>query len=128
MTRKFGIIELETYIKSKCNFEYIHEIRNYALLIAHACEVYDTNVLFIIEMSSLLIKVNKFDIYKILNFLGFNHKFINIIIQTVKNALIENILQDDTFKIKDLLIEFPAIKYVHAGLNSWKKDNPYMRL
>jgi hypothetical protein len=128
MSKTYGITPIEIYIKNKSNYGYIHDIRNSALIIAHKNDVYDKNVLYIIEIASLLIKINKYDIYKILNVLGFNHKFINIIIQTVANVSLENNLQYDTFKVKDLLTEFPAIRYVQAGLNLWKKNNPQLIL
>jgi hypothetical protein len=126
MSKKFGIEQIEIYIKNKCIYSYIDEIRIYALQAADKSGIYDINALYIIEISALLVKINKHDIYHILNVLCFNHKFINIIIQTINNVSVENKLQVFTYKAMDLMTDFPAIQYVQAGLNIWKKKNPHI--
>jgi len=61
MTKRYGINTLEVYVKTKCNYDHV-------------------DALYIIEISALLLLISKKDIICILTIIGFDHKFINVII------------------------------------------------
>jgi len=124
MTKRYGINSIETYVKTKCEYTYIDAIRTWSLHVANKSEKHDINDLYIIEIAALLLLISKEDIIRILTIIGFDHKFINVILQTVKNVSLENNMRVETYKYKGLINNFPAIRYVQAGLNIWKKMHP----